>query len=324
MDKKNSVLFGMENSLKLAEQVSNLVGLPLSKVNKTVYADGEIMMVSEPTVRDKDVFIIASTSRPVNNNIMELLLFLDSLKRASAKSITVCLSYYGYARQDRKASGRQPIGAKLVADLLQVAGATKVVCVDLHNPSIQGFFNIPVDDLKGQYPLAKALKKMKEKFTVVSPDHGGTVRARKLAELIADTVKICIIDKRRIGVNQTEVMGLIGDIEGQNAVIVDDIIDTGGTILKAVDTLKNNGAKKVIVAATHGIFTKGFEIFENNPNVEKVIVTDSIDNYELSKQFTKLEIVSLGEFLGKVVNASLTRGSISNVYNELKEEIKNL
>ncbi|RIV16193.1 ribose-phosphate pyrophosphokinase [Mycoplasmopsis gallopavonis] len=324
MNKNNSVLFGMENSLKLAQRVSEIIGLPLSKVQKTVYADGEVMMVSEPTVRDKDVFIIASTSRPVNDNIVELLIFLDSLKRASAKSINVCLSYYGYARQDRKASGRQPIGAKLVADLLQTAGATKVVCVDLHNPSIQGFFNIPVDDLKGQYPLAKALKSLNEKFTVVSPDHGGTVRARKLAELIADTVKICIIDKRRTGVNQTEVMGLIGDIADQNAVIVDDIIDTGGTILKAVDTLKSKGAKKVIVVATHGIFTKGFEIFENNPNVEKVIVTDSIDNYELAKKFTKLQIVSLGDFLAKVINASLSGGSISNVYLELKEEIQKI
>ncbi|WP_426461262.1 ribose-phosphate pyrophosphokinase [Mycoplasma hafezii] len=324
MDKSHSVLFGMHNSLKLAEQVSKIVGIPLSEVQRTVYADGEVMMVSEPTVRDKDVFIIASTSRPVNNNIMELLLFIDSLKRASARSINVCLSYYGYARQDRKASGRQPIGAKLVADLLQTAGVTKVICVDLHNPSIQGFFNIPVDDLKGQYPIAKELKKLGEKFTVVSPDHGGTVRARKLAELIADTVQICIIDKRRTGVNQAEVMGLLGDINNKNAVIIDDIIDTGGTILKAVDTLKANGAKKIIVAATHGIFTKGFEMFQDNPNVDKVIITDSIDNYELAEKFSKLQIVSLGEFLGKVVDASLTGGSISSVYKDLKDEITKL
>ncbi|QGZ97415.1 ribose-phosphate diphosphokinase [Mycoplasma sp. NEAQ87857] len=324
MNRENTVLFGMENSLKLAQKVSELTGIELSKVNRTVYADGEVMMVSEPTVRDKDVFIIASTSRPVNNNIMELLLFIDSLKRASARSINICLSYYGYARQDRKASGRQPIGAKLVADLLQTAGASKVICVDLHNPSIQGFFDIPVDDLRGQFPLAKALKARKEKFTVVSPDHGGTTRARKLAELIADTVKICIIDKRRTGVNQTEVMGLIGNIENQNAVIVDDIIDTGGTILKAVKTLKDNGAKKVIVVATHGIFTKGFDMFENNDDVEKVIITDSIDNYELLNKYKKLEIVGLGEFLGKVINASLNGGSISNVYLDFKEEIKNM
>lgn len=321
MNKKNSVLFGMNNSQNLAKEVSELLGMELSKIERTVYADGEVMLVSNPTVRDKDVFIIASTSRPVNDNIMELLLFIDSLKRASAKTINVVLSYYGYARQDRKASGRQPIGAKLVADLLQKAGATKITCVDLHNPSIQGFFDIPVDDLKGQYPIAIALKQTGEKFTVVSPDHGGTVRARKLAELIANTVQICIIDKRRTGTNQTEVMGILGNIENQNAVIIDDIIDTGGTILKAVETLKANGAKKVIVAATHGIFTKGFEIFENHPAVEKVIVTNSIDNYQMAKKFKKLQIVSLGTFLARVIDASLSGSSISQIYKDFKDEI---
>ncbi|UWV83290.1 ribose-phosphate pyrophosphokinase [Mycoplasmopsis cynos] len=321
MDKKNTVLFGMGNSLSLANEVSKILNIKLSKIERTVYADGEVMLVSEPTVRDKETFIIASTSRPVNENIMELLLFIDSLKRASAKSINVILSYYGYARQDRKASGRQPIGAKLVADLLEKAGATKITCVDLHNPSIQGFFNVPVDDLKGQYPIAKALKETGEKFTVVSPDHGGTVRSRKLVELIADTVQICIIDKRRIGVNQTEVMGILGNIENQNAVIIDDIIDTGGTILKAVETLKANGAKKVIVLITHGIFTKGFEIFENHPDVDRVIVTNSIDNTENVKKFKKLQIVSLGDFLAKVINASLKKTSISQIYIDYKKEI---
>ncbi|WP_036430689.1 ribose-phosphate pyrophosphokinase [Mycoplasmopsis felis] len=324
MNKNETVLFGMKNSEKIAEKVSKLINVPLSKINRTVYADGEVMLVSEPTVRDRDVFIIASTSKPVNDNIMELLLFIDSLKRASARTINVCLTYYGYARQDRKASGRQPIGAKLVADLLQTAGITKITCVDLHNPSIQGFFNIPVDDLKGQYPIAIALKETGEKFTVVSPDHGGTVRARKLAELIADTVQICIIDKRRTGVNQTEVMGILGNIEGQNAVIIDDIIDTGGTILKAVETLKKHGAKKVIVAATHGIFTKGFDIFENHPDVSKVIITDSIDNYELLNKFKKLQIVSLGDFLGRVINASLGGDSISQIYIDYKKEISRM
>ncbi|MGZ9762174.1 ribose-phosphate pyrophosphokinase [Mycoplasma sp. 394] len=317
----NIVLFGMHNSLKLAQKVSEIINIPLSNVDRTVYADGEVMLVSTPTVRNKDVYIIASTSRPVNNNIMELLMFIDSLKRASAKTINVCLSYYGYARQDRKARGRQPITAKLVADLLQTAGVSRVICVDLHNPSIQGFFDKPVDDLRGQYPIAKALKATGEKFTVVSPDHGGTVRARRLAELISESVQICIIDKRRTGVNQTEVMGILGSVKDKNVVIIDDIIDTGGTILKAVETLKANGAKKVIVAATHGIFTKGFEVFENHPDVSKVIVTDSIDNYEMLDKFSKLQIVSLGEFLGKVINASLVGESVSEIYRSYEKEI---
>ncbi|MEA4333744.1 ribose-phosphate pyrophosphokinase [Mycoplasma sp. 1232] len=323
MNKDQTVIFGMHNSEKLAKKISELVNIPLSKATRTVYTDGESMWVAEETVRNKDVYIIASTSKPVNDNLMELLLFIDSLKRASAGSINVCLSYYGYARQDRKASGRQPIGAKLVANLLQVAGATRMICVDLHNPSIQGFFDIPVDDLRAQYPLALALRKLNTSFTVVSPDHGGTVRARKLAELIANTIKITIIDKRRNADNQTEVMGIIGDIKGQNAVIVDDIIDTGGTIKKAAQTLKDNGANKIIVVATHGVFSKGFDIFENDPNIEKVIVTDSIDNNELLEKYSKLQIVSLGEFIGKVINASLNGGSITNVYAEIKEQINN-
>ncbi|BBA22127.1 ribose-phosphate pyrophosphokinase [Mycoplasmopsis bovirhinis] len=321
MDKENVVLFGMLNSLKLASEISNLLNIPVSKIERTVYADGEVMLVSEHTVRDKDVFLIASASRPVNDNIMELLLFVDSLKRGSARSINVILSYYGYARQDRKASGRQPIGAKLVADLLQKAGVTKITCVDLHNPSIQGFFDIPVDELKGQYPIAYALKQTGEKFTVVSPDHGGTVRARTLAELIADTVQICIIDKRRTEVNKTEVMGILGNIENQNAVIIDDIIDTGGTILKAVETLKQKGAKKIIVAASHGIFTKGFEVFENHPDVDRVIITNSIDNSSWANKYKKLNVVSLGPFLARVINASLTKSSISSVYKDFRKEI---
>ncbi|MBU4689653.1 ribose-phosphate pyrophosphokinase [Mycoplasma zalophidermidis] len=322
MKKENIMLFGMPNCIPLTEKIAKILGLHVSPITKTLFADGERMIVSEETVRSKDVYVVASTSRPVNDNLMDLLLFIDSLKRASANSITIALSYYGYARQDRKASGRQPIGAKLVADLIQTAGATKIIAVDLHNPAIQGFFDIPIDDLRGAYPIAKAVKQLKEPFTVVSPDHGGTIRARKLAELIADTVKISIIDKRRTGTNQTEVMGLIGGVEGENVVIIDDIIDTGGTILKAVDTLKAHGAKKIIVAATHGIFTKGFEIFENNPNLSRVIITDSIDNSDIEGKFSKLQVISLDEFIAGVIEASITGKSVSDLYDEFANVIK--
>ncbi|MBU4690505.1 ribose-phosphate pyrophosphokinase [Mycoplasma sp. ES3157-GEN-MYC] len=322
MKKENIMLFGMPNCMPLTQKIAKILGLHVSPITKTLFADGERMIVSEETVRSKDVYVVASTSRPVNDNLMDLLLFIDSLKRASANSITIALSYYGYARQDRKASGRQPIGAKLVADLIQTAGATKIIAVDLHNPAIQGFFDIPIDDLRGAYPIAKAVKQLKEPFTVVSPDHGGTIRARKLAELIADTVKISIIDKRRTGTNQTEVMGLIGGVEGENVVIIDDIIDTGGTILKAVDTLKAHGAKKIVVAATHGIFTKGFEIFENNPNLSRVIITDSIDNSDIEGKFSKLQVISLDEFIAGVIEASITGKSVSDLYDEFANVIK--
>ncbi|VEU76631.1 ribose-phosphate pyrophosphokinase [Mycoplasmopsis columbina] len=322
MNSKNVILFGMPNCIPLAEKISKKLNIKLSHITKTTFADGETMLVSDDKVRGQDVYVVASTSRPVNQNVMELLLFIDSLKRASAKSINIVLTYYGYARQDRKENGRQPIGAKLIADLIQTAGASKIVAVDLHNPAIQGFFNIPIDDLRGSYTLAKAIKASKDDFTVVSPDHGGTVRARKLAELISETLKISIIDKRRVGTNQTEVMGLIGNVQNENAVIIDDIIDTGGTILKAVDTLKANGAKKIVVAATHGLFTKGFEMFENNPNVEKVIVTDSIDNSELANKFSKLHIVSLDNFLSGVIKCHIEGDSISKLYQQFADEIR--
>ncbi|OAB48760.1 ribose-phosphate pyrophosphokinase [Mycoplasmopsis gallinarum] len=321
MNKNNVILFGMPNCYKLAKNISNRLEIPLSEIKRITFADTESMLISQQTVRQKDVFVVASTSMPVNENLMELLIFLDSLKRASANSITVILTYYGYARQDRKESGRQPISAKLVANLLQTAGATKIIAVDLHNPAIQGFFDIPIDDLKGAFVLAKPIIDSKETFTVVSPDHGGTNRARKLAELIANSIKICIIDKRRIDTDKTEILGLIGNIKDQNAVIIDDIIDTGGTILKAAQALKDNGARKIIIAATHGLFTKGFEMFENNPNIEKVIITDSINNEHLVSKFSKLQVVSLDKFLAGVIDCHINGSSISTLYNRFQELI---
>lgn len=322
IDNSNIILFGMDNCKVLAEEISKILNIRLTPIVKTTYQDGETMLVSEDTVRNRDVYIIASTSKNVNHSYMELFLFLDSLKRASAKNVTVALTYYGYARQDRKVSGRQPIGAKLMANLLQKAGADRIISIDLHNPSIQGFFDIPVDDLKAQYPLALELKKTySNNFTIVSPDHGGTVRARKFAELISDNLKICIIDKRRTGANQSEVMGILGEIKNQNAVIVDDIIDTGGTILKAAKALKNEGAKDVILVASHGLFTKGFEIFENDENIKEVLITNSVDNYENLSKFKKLKIVSLASFLSEVISASVVGESISEIYKKWKEAI---
>ncbi|QSF13480.1 ribose-phosphate pyrophosphokinase [Mycoplasma sp. Mirounga ES2805-ORL] len=322
MNKKDEIIIlGMPNCLKLSKSIADKLKMPLSEVEKTVFADGEAMILSKETVRNKDVFIISSVSRPVNNNLMDLLLLIDSLKRGSAKSINVVITYYGYARQDRKTGGRQPIGAKLVADLLQVAGATKIIAVDLHNEAIQGFFNIPSDDLKGAYALAKNIKEYNDKFTIVSPDHGGAVRARMLAKLISDDIKICIIDKRRTGPNETEVLGLIGNIEDQNAVIIDDIIDTGGTIIKAAKSLKQHGAKKIVLAATHGIFSKGFEIFEECDEIDSVIITDSIDNYDLAKKFKKLKIVSLDNILSEVIKCQINGRSVSDLYEDIAKKL---
>ncbi|OYD26845.1 ribose-phosphate pyrophosphokinase [Mycoplasma testudineum] len=323
MNKNNPVmLFGMPGSKKLSEQISEQLNIKLTGIKYTEFADGELMLSSEESVRNRDIFIITSTSLMVNKRIMELLIFVDSLKRASANSINVIFSYYGYARQDRKAKGRQPIVAKLVANLLETAGVTKAIVVDLHNPSIQGFFNIPVDDLRGQFVLASELVRRREKFNIVSPDYGGTVRARILAELISNDIKIAIVDKRRVGVNKTETLGLIGSVSGKNVVLVDDIIDTGGTIIKAAEMVKAKGAKKVIIAATHGIFTRGFEIFENCAAIDEVIVTDSIEQpYELSK-YPKLTVVSLSTFVSQVIKAQMDNSSISSIYEAIRGAVK--
>uniref|UniRef100_A0A2C9KXD2 Ribose-phosphate pyrophosphokinase n=1 Tax=Biomphalaria glabrata TaxID=6526 RepID=A0A2C9KXD2_BIOGL len=306
----------MPNSQVLGEKVAKQLKLPLSKLKFTRFADGEVLLSAEETVRNKEVYIVASVSTPVNDNLMQLLIFVDSLKRASASKITVAITYYGYARQDRKAAGRQPIGAKLVADLLEKSGVHKVIAVDLHNPSIQGFFDIPLDDLKGQYIFAPEIKKA-GKFTVASPDHGGAVRARVLANLISNTVQIAIVDKRRTGANQSEVMHILGDVKDKNVVIIDDMIDTGGTIIKAAEALKNAGALKIIVAASHGIFSKGFDAFENAPHIDQVLITDSIESvYSIKSK--KLKVVSLAPILVKAINASVDGLSIGEYYEQIK------
>ncbi len=319
MNKTKTRLFAMPNIEKLGKEISARLDIPLSKINKTVYADGEIMIQSDVTVRNKHAFVVSSVSTPVNDSLMETLLFIDSLKRASARTITVVMTYYGYARQDRKASGRQPIGAKLVADLLETAGATKIIAVDLHNPSIQGFFDIPLDDLRGQYIIADHIRKASEKFTVVSPDHGGTVRARILAELISPKIQIAIVDKRRTGPNQSEVLGILGSVKNKNVIIIDDIIDTGGTIIKAAEALKKEGAKKIIVAATHGVFSKGFAPFEDNKIIDQVIVTNSIESTRDIKS-KKLSIAPLAPFIADTIKATADGTSVSTIYSKYRKK----
>ncbi|AWX42981.1 ribose-phosphate pyrophosphokinase [Metamycoplasma cloacale] len=311
----NVVIFGMENSFNLAKEIGETINREVFPVQKITFADGEQLLYSNSTVRNQVVFIVCNTAKPVNDNLMALLIFIDSLKRASAKRINVVLTYYGYARQDRKVSGRQPISSKLVADLLTVAGATKVITIDLHNPSIQGFFNIPLDDLRGQFIFSNELRKREDKFVIVSPDHGGAVRARQLSELLHNNEEIAVIDKRRTGPNQSEIMGLLGDVSNKNVVIYDDIIDTGGTILNAARVLKQYGAKKIIIAATHGLFSRGFEMFENEEIVDEVIITNSINQDHL-KHFKKLNVLSIANFLGLVIEANIQRKSITEVYDD--------
>ncbi|MGL5205599.1 MAG: ribose-phosphate diphosphokinase [Metamycoplasmataceae bacterium] len=315
----NIRLFGMPNCQKLAKKISKISGIKLVGIKKTTFADGEMILKSVDTVRNANVFVVGNTSS--SESIMELLLFIDSIKRASAGTITVINSYYGYSRQDRKAKQREPIGARLMANILEVAGVNKLITVDLHNPSIQGFFNIPVDDLRWSISLASYLSETSGnlKFSIVSPDHGGAVRARVLAELISQTVKIAIIDKRRTGANKSEILGILGNVRGKNIIIIDDIIDTGNTILKAAEALRKEGAKKIYIAATHGLFTKSFDSFEKSEFIDKVLVSDSIEKvYDIKSK--KLKIISLAPLISDVIKASIESKSISQVYEKIKVE----
>ncbi|MGL6125098.1 MAG: ribose-phosphate diphosphokinase [Metamycoplasmataceae bacterium] len=319
MNSSNVRLFGMSNSQKLAQRVSKISGIKLVEIKKTTFSDGEMILNSVETVRNANVFVICNTSS--SESIMELLLFVDSIKRASAGNITVINSYYGYSRQDRKAKQREPIGARLMANILEVAGANKLITVDLHNPSIQGFFNIPVDDLRWSISLASYLSETSGnmQFSIVSPDHGGAVRARVLAELIAHTVQIAIIDKRRTGPNKSEILGILGNVKNKNIIIIDDIIDTGNTILKAAEALRKAGAKKIYIAATHGLFTKSFEAFDKCEFIDKVLVSDSLERvYEIKSK--KLVIISLAPFISDVIQASIKSKSISKIYEKIKEK----
>ncbi|VWL85552.1 ribose-phosphate diphosphokinase [Oceanivirga miroungae] len=320
-EENNIKIFSGSASTELAKKIAKNLGIPLSKSEIIHFADGETFAKSDTTVRGDKVFIIQSTSTPVNENIMELLVFIDSLKRASAKEIVAVVPYYGYARQDRKAHPREPITAKLVADLLTTAGATRVVTMDLHARQIQGFFNIPVDHMEAlpifaEYFLTAGFSP--EDTVVVSPDIGGVKRARALATWLHSP--LAIIDKRRPKPNVSEVMNLIGDVKGKKAIIIDDLIDTAGTICNAADALKKFGAKEVYVCATHPVFSGPAKERLQNSVAKKVIVSDSIELPE-DKKFEKLEIVSCADILSETIERIYKDIAISGLF-EIPKEIE--
>ncbi|MCR5741799.1 MAG: ribose-phosphate pyrophosphokinase [Gammaproteobacteria bacterium] len=306
-------LFSLTSNPKLAQEVSELLDVPLTECEVSRFADGEVNVNISETVRGHKVFIIQSTSAPVNERYMELLIFIDALKRASAKEITVVMPYYGYSRQDRKAQSRQPISAKLIADLLTVAGATRVISLDLHAPQIQGFFNIPIDNLRAlplfhQYIFRHGIKDM----VVVSPDHGGANRARQLADAIH--TDIAIIDKRRPRPNVSQVMHVIGEVEGKNCIILDDLIDTGGTIYNAAQALKKNGAKDIYVFASHGLFSGDAKKRLSDTNlIKKVIITDSIERNE-NNTFENLDVISIAELLSQAIQKVVDNSAMSPLF----------
>ena len=307
-------LFSGTANPELAKEVAQYLDMELGQVKITPFSDGEIYVQIQESVRGVDCFLIQSTCSPVNENLMELLILLDAFKRASAGRITVVLPYFGYARQDRKAAGREAITAKLVADLLTTAGANRVVCLDLHAPQIMGFFNILVDHLYASPVLIEYMKTFasSENIVLVSPDVGGVARARAFAKKL-DDAPIAIIDKRRSQHNVAEVMSVVGDVKGKLAIMVDDMVDTAGTLVKGAELLKREGAKQVIACATHAVLSgPAIERLEASP-IEKLIVTNSVP-LDQSKMSAKIVQLSVAKLLGEAIVRIHDDSSISELF----------
>jgi ribose-phosphate pyrophosphokinase len=300
---------------ELAKEVADYVGTDLGHIKITPFSDGEIYVQIQESVRGVDCFLIQPTCSPVNENLMELLILLDAFKRASAGRITVVMPYYGYARQDRKAAGREAITAKLVADLLTTAGANRVVALDLHAPQIMGFFNILVDHLYASPVLLDWISNSeipKEDLVVVSPDVGGVGRARAFAKKLNDS-PIAIIDKRRNAANVAEVLSVVGDVKNKVAIMVDDMVDTAGTLVKGAELLKREGATSIYACATHGVLSgPAFERIENSP-IEQLIVTNSIP-VEQGKLNKKIQQVSVARLLGEAIARIHEDCSVSELF----------
>ena len=296
----------------LAAEICQMMGTKLGESEVKSFADGEVSVSLYETVRGSDVFLINSTCKPVNDNLMELLVMIDALRRASAGRITAVIPYFGYARQDRKVSPRAPISAKMVADFISVAGAGRVVTIDMHAGQIQGFFNCPVDNLFASQVLLEPFMSMKGEIVVVSPDAGGVERARSFAKRIE--APLAIIDKRRDRPNQATATHVIGDVDGKIAVLVDDIIDTAGTICAGAEVLLREGAREVYACATHGVLSGPALERLNNSVFTKVVVTDTIPSGERLDVCSKLQVVSVASLLAKSIHNIHTGSSVSVLF----------
>ena len=305
-------LFTLDSNPDLAKEIADYMGISLADCSISRFADGEVNINISETVRGHHVFVVQSTSRPVNEHYMELLIMIDALKRASARTINVIMPYYGYSRQDRKALARQPISAKLVADLLTVAGATRILSMDLHAAQIQGFFNIPIDNFEAAPIMVRHFKEKNLKdIVVVSPDHGGTTRARKFA--LNFDAPIAIIDKRRPQPNIAEVMNIIGDVAGKTAILVDDIVDTAGTVTVASEFLKKMGAKEIYLVATHPILSGNAVERICNSEITQFVTTNSIRLPE-EKKCDKTVQLSIAKVLGQGVLNIIDDKSLSELF----------
>ena len=304
------VIFSGNSNRVLAKRICKYLGVPLGKAAVQKFPDGEVSAKIEADVRGADVFIIQPTCTPVNDHLMELLILVDALKRASAARVTAVIPYFGYARQDRKDEGRVPITAKLVANLIETAGVDRVVTLDLHAAQIQGFFDIPVDHLYGSRVIARYLKRLDlSDLVVTSPDVGGLKMAWAYAKLL--DARLAVVEKRRISPDSVEVGFVIGDVSGRNVVIVDDLISTGGTVSAAARLLKEKGAERVIIAATHAVFCgPAVERLTAAP-VEEIIVTDTIP---VTANLPNLQVLSVADFLGEAMHRIHMNKSVSKLF----------
>lgn len=314
MSYSNLKLFSLSSNHELAQKVAKEIGIELGKVSVGAHSDGETVVHIDESVRGDHVFILQSTSDPVNDNLMELLIMMDALRRASAASINIVLPYYGYARQDRKTRGREPITAKLIANLLQTSGITRLVTIDLHAGQIQGFFDVPVDHLFGASIIAKYIndKKMEDTI-VVSPDLGGVTRARDLADRIG--APIAIIEKKRPEPGVAKVMNLIGNVEGKNCIIIDDIVDTAGSLVEGAKALEEFGAKSVTACVTHAVLTDPASERIRNSNIKELIVTNTIPLPE-NCNIPNITQLSVAPLLGEAIMRIFHEVSVSNLFDK--------
>lgn len=313
---KGLKLFSGSSNPELAKKIAQAADVELGFCKLNTFADGEIQVEINESVRGQNVFVIQSTCPPANQNYMELFIMMDALRRASAKAITAVIPYYGYARQDRKVAPRAPISAKLMADLLTTAGANRVMAVDLHAAQIQGFFNVPVDHLFAIPTLSRAWRETHgtgSEFVAVSPDAGGVERTRAFAKRLE--CPIAIIDKRRSGPNEAKALHLIGDVSGKTAIIVDDMVDTAGTLTQAVDSLYKNGAKRVFAVATHPVLSGPAISRLVESGIEKVWVTDTIPLSEAAKNCGKIEVVSVAHLLAEAIKRIHGNTSVSSLFD---------
>ena len=309
----NFKVFAGNSHLELAEEIASIMGKPLGEAKVAKFSDGEISVNVGETVRGVDCYIVQSTCDPVNDNLMELLIMIDAMKRASAGRINAVIPYYGYARQDRKAKARDPITAKLVADMLVAAGADRVVTMDLHAAQIQGYFNIPVDHMLGMPIITKYFKdQAQDNLVIVSPDHGSVPRARKMAEPL--NCPIAIVDKRRPEPNKSEIMNIIGDIKGKHCILIDDMIDTAGTITNAANALKDLGALSVRAAATHAVLSgPAIERIEKSA-IEELVLLNTLPIPE-EKRIPKMKILSVAPLFAEAMTRIHTNEMVSKLFD---------